>query len=93
MSKVYMLIGIQGSGKSTYARVMGKEKNIPTVSSDLIRTEMNIWDETDVFPYVYKRCADYIKNNIDFIYLRLPGVHLPHLLVNDFLVIRLCKEL
>ena len=63
-----MLIGIQGSGKSTYARVMSRDKNIPIVSSDLIRTEMNIWDETDVFPYVYDRCAEYIKNNMDFIY-------------------------
>ncbi len=63
-----MLMGIQGSGKSTYARVMNKDKGYPIVSSDLIRTEMNIWDETDVFPFVYKRCAEYIENNIDFIY-------------------------
>ena len=68
MSKVYMLIGIQGSGKTTYAKVKSQELNIPIVSSDAIRDEMPELKEELVFPEVYRRCAEYIKSNTDFIY-------------------------
>ena len=68
MSTVYMLIGIQGSGKSTYAYVMSEEKNVPVISSDKTRDENPTMKEEFIFPELYKRCAEYIKNNIDFIY-------------------------
>ncbi len=63
-----MLVGIQGSGKTTYANVMSKDLNIPIISSDGIRDEIKDIEEKDVFPLVYKRCADLIKENKDFIY-------------------------
>ena len=63
-----MLIGIQGSGKSTYAYVMSEEKNIPVISSDKTRDENPTMKEELIFPELYKRCAELIKENKDFIY-------------------------
>ena len=63
-----MLIGIQGSGKSTYARVMSEELNIPIISSDKTRDENPTMKEEFVFPELYRRCAELIRCNKDFIY-------------------------
>ena len=63
-----MLIGIQGSGKSTYARVMSEELNIPIISSDKTRDENPTMKEEFDFPELYRRCAELIRCNKDFIY-------------------------
>lgn len=68
MSKIYMMIGIQGSGKTTYAKVLSKGLSIPIISSDGVRTERPDLEEKDIFPEVYRRCAEIIKNGGDFIY-------------------------
>ena len=68
MVTIYMLIGIQGSGKSTYARVKSKELSIPIVSSDNVRDENPDSPEENTFPLVYEKCAEYIKSGTDFIY-------------------------
>lgn len=40
MGIVYMMIGVPGSGKSTIANEIGKELEIPVVSSDEVRKEV-----------------------------------------------------
>lgn len=61
MNKIYLLIGIQGSGKSTYARKLSKDKNIDIVSTDIVRIKNKGIEEKDVWPTVYKTIADYVK--------------------------------
>ena len=65
MSKAvfYMMVGLPGSGKSTYAKTL----KVPIVSSDSIRAEL-FGDENDqdhnaeVFTEVEKRIRNYLKN-------------------------------
>ncbi len=68
MSTVYMMIGIQGSGKTTFAKVLSKGFNISIVSSDELRTNNPDLKEELVFPTLYKICKDKILNNESFIY-------------------------
>lgn len=68
MPVVHMMVGIQGSGKTTYAKRMNKEKGIEIVSTDTIRKEMIDFKESNVFPMVYKRCKELILENKDLIF-------------------------
>lgn len=70
-SNFFMLIGISGSGKSTYAKQLSQEQNAIIVSSDSIRKEL--WgDENiqgnplEVFNLVHKRVIENLRlgNNI-----------------------------
>lgn len=65
---VYMLVGIQGSGKSTYARKMNKENSIEIISSDLIRQQFVGIKEPLVWSFLYLWCANRIRSNKDFIF-------------------------
>ena len=57
MAKLIMLIGIQGSGKTTYSKVLKVKYDARVISTDKIRqTFLNI-EEKDVFPTLYKLCA------------------------------------
>lgn len=57
MAKLIMLIGIQGSGKTTYSKVLKEKYDARVISTDKIRqTFLNI-EEKDVFPTLYKLCA------------------------------------
>lgn len=67
MSTLHMLVGIQGSGKSTYAKKLSKEFNAPIISSDIIRTLHPDWEEALIFPEVYRLCSDYLKQGIDVV--------------------------
>lgn len=62
------MIGIQGSGKTTFAKVLSKNLNIPVVSSDVVRNDCPDLPEADIFPEVYRRCAEIAKKDEDFIY-------------------------
>ncbi len=65
---VHMLIGIQGSGKSTYALELSKKLNCEIVSTDRVRIDNPDLPETAIWPEVYKRCSDALKGNRDVIY-------------------------
>lgn len=65
------MIGIQGSGKSTYAKKLAEEKNAIILSSDALRKELfNNEDDQDhnaeVFAELHKRCKEELSklNNI-----------------------------
>lgn len=66
MAKLIMLIGIQGSGKTTYSKELSKEYNAEVVSTDKVRQTYPGIVESEVFPAVYKLCAEKLKegNNV-----------------------------
>ena len=66
MAKLIMLIGIQGSGKTTYSKKLSKEYNAEVVSTDKVRQTYPGIVESEVFPTVYKLCAEKLKegNNV-----------------------------
>lgn len=66
MAKLIMLIGIQGSGKTTYSKELSKEYNAEVVSTDKVRQTYPGIVESEVFPTVYKLCAEKLKegNNV-----------------------------
>ncbi|CDD92892.1 metal dependent phosphohydrolase [Coprobacillus sp. CAG:826] len=69
MVTIHMLVGIPGSGKSTYAKnVLAKEHHYPIISSDKVRQMHPDWDESLVWPEVYRLLAEAIKNGQDAIY-------------------------
>lgn len=65
---IHMLIGIPGSGKSTYAFELAKKLNCEIVSTDLVRMDNPDWPETAIWPEVYKRCATALKQDVDVIF-------------------------
>lgn len=74
MAKFIMLIGLPGSGKSTYAtRYKSKYPNTAVVSSDEIREELfgDVNDQThngEVFTTMLNRTREFLKADIDVIY-------------------------
>lgn len=68
MSTVYMMIGIQGSGKTTFARVLSKGFNISIISSDELRINNPDLKEEFVFPTLYSMCKEKIVNGESLIY-------------------------
>lgn len=61
MAKLIMLIGIPGSGKTTYSKGLSEEYNANVISSDKVRQTYVGIDEKDVFPTVYKMCIEELK--------------------------------
>lgn len=67
MATLHMLIGIPGSGKTTYAKILEKEKGYISISSDMIRNINPDWEEAKIFPEVYRLCYQYLKKGQDII--------------------------
>lgn len=65
---VHMLIGIQGSGKTTFAKELSAKLNCNIASTDYVRQYMKEIPESEVFNTVYKLVAEAINNNQDIIY-------------------------
>ena len=65
---IYMMIGIQGSGKTTYAKNLAKELNCEYISTDMVRKNNPNMPEKDVFPYVYDSIAECVRNKKDVIF-------------------------
>ena len=63
MAKLIMLIGIPGSGKTTYSKGLSEEFNANVISSDVVRQTYVGIDEKEVFPTVYRLCIEELKNN------------------------------
>ena len=68
MLKVHMLVGIQGSGKTTYSKILSKKEGIPIVSTDGIRDEDPTLEGMDVFTLAFDRVAGYLKEGKSVIY-------------------------
>ena len=68
MVRIHMLVGIPASGKTTYARKLSKELNIPIVSSDEMRNKHTDTKESDIWPLIFETCINNVLNNQDFIY-------------------------
>ena len=67
MAVLHMMIGIQGSGKSTFSKKLSKDLNCSIASSDEIRKAFPNLDEKNVFPEVFKLCANELKAGRDVI--------------------------
>lgn len=68
MARVHMMVGIPGSGKSTYSKILQEKCGYPIVSTDVVRTLHPDWEESLIWPEVYRLCAEYLSNNQDIIY-------------------------
>lgn len=66
MAKLIMLIGIQGSGKTTHSKILSEEYNAKVVSTDRVRQTYVGIEESEVFPTVYRLCKEELKsgNNV-----------------------------
>ena len=62
MAKLIMLIGIPGSGKTTYSKDISREYNAKVISSDWVRQNYVGIKENEVFPTVYKLCVEELSN-------------------------------
>lgn len=72
MAELIYLVGLPGSGKSTYANKL-KEKGYKVFSSDSIRKELYgdesiQGDGNKVFNILHKRISENLKNNVNCIY-------------------------
>lgn len=67
MSKFIMLIGIPGSGKTTYSKELAVKYNAKVISTDKVRQTYVGIDEKEVFPTVYRLCSEELKNGLNVI--------------------------
>ncbi|MBP5407867.1 MAG: ATP-binding protein [Bacilli bacterium] len=65
---IHMLVGVQGSGKSSFAKEMSEKENIEIVSSDAIRRKFKGIEEYKVWEIVYNRMAEIEKEGKDCIF-------------------------
>jgi len=68
MAVLHLMIGIQGSGKSTYSKKLSKQYNCIIASTDEVRKTIPNINEKDVFPAVFKMCANELKEGRDVIF-------------------------
>lgn len=68
MNKLHLMIGIQGSGKTTFAKKLSEKLNCKIVSTDMIRKNNPSILENDVWPLAYNTCANYLKDHNDVIF-------------------------
>lgn len=68
MNTIHLMVGIQGSGKSTFSLKLSANLNIKIVSTDVVRQTVKDIKEEDVWPTVYKMCADELKAGYDVIF-------------------------
>lgn len=65
---IYMMVGIQGSGKSTFAKKLSIEKNCEIISTDQVRKDFPGIKEDFVWPFVYEQVSNKVRNNLDCIF-------------------------
>lgn len=68
MNIVHLMVGVQGSGKSTFSKKLSEELNIIIASTDEVRKQNVGIKEELVWPLVYKMCADELKKGKDVIF-------------------------
>lgn len=65
---IHLLIGIPGSGKSTFSKELKQEYNCDVVSTDELRNQHPDFDEPKIWELAYSLCREAIKNNKDIIF-------------------------
>lgn len=68
MNTIHLMVGIQGSGKSTFAKRLASEKQIQIISTDNIRQTYPEIPEQDIWPLAYRLCAKELKQGKDVIF-------------------------
>ena len=68
MVKLMFLCGVQGSGKSTFAKTQRVLINGEIVATDGIRKKYPELEEKDVFPKAYEVATDYLNNGTSVIF-------------------------
>ena len=70
MATVHMLIGIPGSGKSTYCNnvLIKKYPNAVFIASDIVRNNNPTMKEEEIWPEIYRLCSTSLLNGLDIIY-------------------------
>ena len=108
MAILHLMVGIQGSGKSTYSKKLRDEFGYKIISSDEVRIMHPDWEEVKIFPEVYRLCAMELKEGNDVIFdatnitpkVRARNINLIREIYSDFEVYayfintnkELCKE-
>jgi len=72
MTKITVLVGLSGSGKSYYAEKLAKENNALIISSDDIRKEVYgdaavQKDHAKIFEIVHERALEYLRDGVSVI--------------------------
>ena len=65
---IHMLIGIQGSGKTTFSKILKEKLHCDIVSSDGIRKSHPEFKEDMVWPEIYRLIGEDVKMDRDVIY-------------------------
>lgn len=65
---IHMLIGIPGSGKSTYAKELKEELKCDVISTDYVRQSHPEWPESRIWPEVYRLSYLALVENRDVIF-------------------------
>lgn len=68
MNTIHLMVGIQGSGKTTFSKKLSEELGIKIISTDEVRKQNPNIKEEMVWPLAYDMCANEIKNNKDVIF-------------------------
>ena len=68
MAILHLMVGIQGSGKSTYSKKLRDEFGYKIISSDEVRKMYPDCEEVKIFPEVYRLCAMELKEGNDVIF-------------------------
>ena len=92
MAVLHLMVGVQGSGKSTYSKKLSTEFGYKVISSDEVRKLHPDWEEIKIFPEVYRLCAMELKEGRDVIFdatnitpkVRKKNINLIRELYNDF---------
>ena len=61
MNYLHMFIGVPGSGKTTYAKILEEKLGYVIISSDMVRVNNPKWHEEKVFPEVYRLCGMHLS--------------------------------
>ena len=67
MNTIHMMIGIPGSGKTTYARALAEKLNYPLVSINVLINVHLDWEDDKIMHEAYRLCGQYIESS-DVIY-------------------------
>ena len=68
MAILHLMVGVQGSGKSTYSKKLKDQYGYKIISSDEVRKMHPDWEEVKIFPEVYRLCAIELKEGRDVIF-------------------------